>query len=80
MPTNSLFAVFVFAFVISFGAVIHLPYRSFIRNYSVCHCEERSDEAISTVAYMLKAGDCLAEPKALRYRRARNDIKKPFRE
>ena len=29
-------------------------------NYSVCHCEERSDEAISTVAYMLKAGDCFA--------------------
>jgi len=31
-----------------------------ICNYSVCHCEERSDEAISTVAYILKAGDCFA--------------------
>jgi ABC-type multidrug transport system ATPase subunit len=31
-------------------------------NYSACHCEERSDEAISTVAYMLKVGDCFATP------------------
>jgi hypothetical protein len=34
---------------------------STMSNYDCCHCEERSDEAISTVAYMLKAGDCFAE-------------------
>jgi len=29
-------------------------------NCSARHCEERSDEAISTVAYVPRAGDCFA--------------------